>query len=113
MKDSLLTAGNVCDDEEGSRESRDERESKKRVDLEFQRPRKAHSSQFKLLTLCFRDRDTNEASEASHKTPSATEEPLSMSHSCPVPSQGCIRLTSGVLLLEPHQCTRLGPDHWK
>ena len=81
VKDSLLTVDSVCDDEEGSRESWDERESRRGADLEFQCPQKAHSSQFKLLTLCFRDRDTNEASEARHKTPNGTE-----AAPCPCPT---------------------------
>ena len=92
VKDSLLTVDNVCDDEEGSRESRDEKESRRGADLEFQHPRKTHSSQFKLLTLCFRDRDISEASESNHKTPSGTE---AAPYPCPTAALSLARAASG------------------
>lgn len=95
--EGLFTVNNICDDEESSREknlSSSSAEMKTNPGgertLRFSALERQHYlslSQFKILTLCFRDRDTNESSEASHKSPRWNRGgPLSRSHFHPIPS---------------------------
>lgn len=121
--EGLFTVNNICDDEESSREkslSCSSAEMKanpgEERTLRFSALERQHYlslSQFKILTLCFRDRDTNESSEVSHKNPRWNRGgPLSRSHFSPYPQLGPHPADLGHPSAWTHpQHTQLDPDH--